>query len=142
MFVTSPSVGDRVRRRWYRSQQTAETLYPVRRLFPTNRIRDAVYSRRGLKWGVPAMLLAAPYFGAIKFLTEYIEQAGPEWGWLHLVVLLCAWNALKMLWLGPMSLIHLAHVRLREFAQRRRARREAETRTAPDDALVTAGGAS
>lgn len=49
MFLSTPSVGDRVRRRWHRSQQTAETLHPARRLFPTNRIRDAVYTRRGLK---------------------------------------------------------------------------------------------
>lgn len=133
-------LSDRVRRRWRRSENTAQNLEPARRLFPTNRIRDAVYTRRGLKWGVPAMLLAAPYIAAVKLLTDHIEQGGP--GWLHLVVLLCAWNALKMLWLGPMSLFALVRVRHREHVQHRTARREAETRGTPDEALVMTGGAS
>lgn len=131
-----------VRRHWRRSQRTAEAVAPVRRFLPTHRIRDAVMSRRGLKWGIPAMLLAAPYIAAVKLLTEHIEQAGPGWGWLHLVVLLCAWNALKMLWLGPMSLIALASARHREHVQRRAARREAETHGTPDETLVMAEGAS
>ncbi|MGP5054696.1 hypothetical protein ACTXJ3_06310 [Brachybacterium paraconglomeratum] len=133
-------LSDRVRRRWRQSENTAQNLEPARRLFPTNRIRDAVYTRRGLKWGVPATLLAAPYIAAVKLLTDHIEQGGP--GWLHLIVLLCAWNALKMLWLGPMSLIALARVRHREHVQRRTARCEAETRRTPDEALVMTGGAS
>jgi len=88
-------------------------------------------------------LLAAPYIAAVKLLTDHIEQAGPEWGRLHLVVLLCAWNALKMLWLGPMSLIAIARVRHREHVQRRTVRRETELRgTTPDEVLVTVGGAS
>lgn len=136
-------LSDRVRRRWRQSENTARNLEPDLRLFPTNRIRDAVYTRRGLKWGVPAMLLAGPYIAAVKLLTDHIEQAGPEWGWLHLVVLLCAWNALKMLWLGPMSLIALARVRHREHVQRRTASRETESRgTTSDEVLVTVGGAS
>ncbi|MEX5309278.1 hypothetical protein [Kocuria sp. CPCC 205297] len=70
-------LSDRVRRRWRQSENTAQNLEPARRLFPTNRIRDAVYARRGLKWGVPAMLLAAPYIAAVKLLTDHIEQGGP-----------------------------------------------------------------
>ena len=87
------------------------------------------------------MLLAAPYIAAVKLLTYHIEQGGP--GWLHLVVLLCAWNALKMLWLGPVSLIALARVRVRyrEYVQRRTARRETESRSTPDEVLVMTGGA-
>lgn len=136
-------LSDRVRRRWGQSENTAQNLEETRRFFPTNRIRDAVYTRRGLKWGVPAMLLAAPYIAAVKLLSDVIDQAGSEWGWLHLVVLLCAWNALKMLWLGPMSLIALARVRHREHVQRRNARRYAAAsskQTGAEPAL--AGGAS
>lgn len=136
-------ISDRVRRRWRQSENTAQNLEGTRRFFPTNRIRDAVYSRRGLKWGVPAMLLTAPYIGAVKLLSDVIDHNGPEWGWLHLVVLLCAWNALKMLWLGPISLIRLARVRLREHAQNRAAARNAQAQdTADEPGLVTAGGAS
>ena len=136
-------LSDSVRRRWRQSENTAQNLEETRRFFPTNRIRDAVYTRRGLKWGVPAMLLAAPYIAVVKLLSDVIDQAGSEWGWLHLVVLLCAWNALKMLWLGPMSLIALARVRHREHVQRRNARRDAAAsseQAAAEPAL--AGGAS
>ena len=116
-------------------------MEPARRLFPTNCIRDAVMTRRGLKWGVPAMLLAAPYIVAVKLLTDHIEHGGP--GLLHLIVLLAAWNALKMLWLGPISLVHLARARLREHAERRRIAHDTQ---APDEArkpdLAPTGGAS
>ncbi len=136
-------LSDRVRRRWRQSENTAQNLEETRRFFPTNRIRDAVYTRRGLKWGVPAMLLAAPYIAAVKLLSDVIDQAGSEWGWLHLVVLLCAWNALKMLWLGPMSLIALARVRHREHVQRRNARRDAAASSEQTEAEpALAGGAS
>ena len=136
-------LSDRVRRRWRQSENPAQTLEDPRRSFPTNRIRDAVYTRRGLKWGVPAVLLAAPYIGACKLLSDFIDQAGSEWGWLHLVVLLCAWNALKMLWLGPMSLIALVRVRHREHVQRRNARRHPAASSEQADAdLALTGGAS
>lgn len=135
-------ISDRARRRWRQSENTAQDLEETRRSFPTNRIRDAVYTRRGLKWGLPAMLLAAPYIAAVKLLSDVIDHAGPEWGWLHLVVLLCAWNALKMLWLGPMSLIALARVRHREHIQARAARRHAASSEQADADLTLAGGAS
>lgn len=134
-------LSDRVRRRWRQSENAAQNLEETRRFFLTNRIRDAVYTRRGLKWGVPAMLLAAPYIGACKLLSDFIDQAGSEWGWLHLVVLLCAWNALKMLWFGPMSLIALARVRHREHIQARAARRHAASSEPADAELALVGGA-
>lgn len=98
-----------VRRHWRRSKRTAEVVSPVRRFLPTNQIRDAVMTRRGLKWGVPAMLLAIPYIYIAATCRILIEQGGP--GWLHLIVLVCIWNALKMLWLGPVSLVLLAWAR-------------------------------
>lgn len=88
-------------------------------------------TRRGLKWGVPAMLLTAPYLLAIKILTVFIAQAGPGWGWLHLVVLLCAYNTWKMFCLGPISLIHLARARLHEHAEHRKAARAAQVEHEP-----------
>lgn len=129
-----------VRRHWRRSKRTAEAVSPVRRFLPTNQIRDAVMTRRRLKWGVPVMLLAAPYLLAIKILTDFIAQEGPAWGWLHFVVLLCAYNTCKMLWLGPISLIHLARARLHEHAEHRRAARAAEVEHEP--VPMMAGAAS
>ena len=90
----------------------------LRRWMPTNVIRDMIRTRHGLKWGVPAMLLAVPYFAAAYWLTTLLANGAA--GWLNLLVLLCVWSAFKMLWLGPISIVLLLHVRAREFAARRR----------------------
>ncbi|WP_341360880.1 sulfate permease [Georgenia sp. M64] len=84
----------------------------LRRYMPTNILLNTIRTRRGLKWGVPAMLLAAPYLLAASICTNLIDNGAP--GWLYLVVLLCVWNALKFLWIGPVSLIHLVLIRTRE----------------------------
>ncbi len=34
--------------------------------------------------------------------------------WLNILVILFIWNAMKFLWIGPVSLVLLAHVRTRE----------------------------
>ena len=41
--------------------------YFMRRYMPTNVALDAIRTRRGLKWGLPAMLLTLPYFYAASF---------------------------------------------------------------------------
>ena len=94
------------------------TRYFMRRYMPSNVLLDAIRTRRGLKWGVPAMLLAIPYFGVAYWCTTIIGNGGR--GWLNLVVLICVWSGLKMLWIGPVSLIHLLRARTSE----RRARRD------------------
>jgi hypothetical protein len=96
----------------------------TRRYLPTNVLLDLIRTRRGLKWGIPAMLLAAPYLLAASICTTIIKDGGP--GWLHLLVLLFIWNALKFVWIGPISLVLLARARIREAAARRRARRQDE----------------
>ncbi|WGH92502.1 sulfate permease [Auritidibacter ignavus] len=114
----------------------------MRRWMPTNRVLDKVRTRKGLKWGVPAMLLAIPYLYFASLLAIIVRDGGP--GWLNIFVLISMWSALKMLWIGPISLILLARVRLREHAQRRAEHREA-TRNEEQvfgQAPVLAGGAS
>ena len=106
---------------WITSTHTRGFL---RRYMPTNILIDAVRTRRGLKWGIPAMLLAVPYFLIAITLANHIQSGGP--GWLNLIVLLTIWNGIKMLWLGPISLILLARVRIQEHG-RRREDHEAET---------------
>jgi len=98
-----------IRRLWTLSVHTRAFL---RRYMPTNILLDAIRTRRGLKWGVPAMLLAVPYLLAASICTNLIDNGAP--GWLYLVVLLCIWNALKFLWIGPVSLINLMLIRTRE----------------------------
>lgn len=114
----------------------------MRRWMPTNRVLDKVRTRKGLKWGVPAMLLAFPYLYLASLLAIIVRDGGP--GWLNIFVLISMWSALKMLWIGPVSLILLARVRLREHAQRRAEHREATINEGQffGQAPVLAGGAS
>lgn len=90
----------------------------MRRYMPSNILLDRIRTRRGLKWGIPAVLLAIPYFAVAHWCTTIIGNDGP--GWLNLVVLVCVWSAFKMLWIGPVSLVHL----LRAKASEHRARRD------------------
>ena len=98
-----------IRQLWTLSVHTRAFL---RRYMPTNILLDAIRTRRGLKWGVPAMLLAAPYLLAASTLTTLIADGGP--GWLNLLVLLFLWNTLKFILIGPVSFVLLIRARLRE----------------------------
>lgn len=111
----------------------------LRRYMPTNIILDGVRTRRGLKWGLPVMLLALPYLYGASICVELIEDGAP--GWLHLIVLLCIWNAMKMAWIGPISLILLARVRAQEMVARQHAKiAEADShQEATDSGPVLAG---
>ena len=111
--------------------------YYLRRYAPSNIALDAIRTRRGLKWGIPAMLLAIPYFLAAYYCRGLIEDGGP--GWLNLIVLWACWNTLKFLIMGPVSLILLARVRIQEALARRRARRAADAEYADEAARIPAG---
>lgn len=95
--------------------------YCLRRYMPSNIVLDLIRTRRGLKFGLPAMLLAAPYLYVAYLLTGLIGAGGA--GWLHLLVLACVWNAMKFVLLGPVSVVLLARVRAREWRERRDLRR-------------------
>ncbi|WP_317696464.1 sulfate permease [Aeromicrobium sp. REDSEA-S32_B7] len=86
--------------------------YGVLRYAPTNLLLNAIRTRRGLKWGIPAMLLAGVYLYAAAICTTIINDGGP--GWLHLLVLVFVWNAFKFIWIGPVSLIQLVRRRRQE----------------------------
>lgn len=109
----------------------------LRTWMPTNILLDAIRTRRGLRWGIPAMLLAIPYLLIANLCVQAIADNGP--GWLHLVVLWSIRNSLKMLWIGPVSVILLIGARLRERAERRRQQRAEVSETTEEsraDALV------
>ena len=97
------------------------TRYFLRRYMPTNIALDAIRTRRGLKWGLPAMLLAVPYLYVASCLIVLIEDGGP--GWLYLPVFLCIWNAMKFVIMGPVSAVMLLRARAAEWRDRRIARR-------------------
>lgn len=100
----------------------------MRRYMPSNILIDLIRTRRGLKWGIPAMLLAIPYIGVAYWCTTIIGNGGP--GWLNLVVLICVWSGFKMLWIGPASLVLLARTRVHESRARRAANSHADVTTA------------
>ena len=95
---------------------TARAYYALRRFMPTNIALDAIHTRRGLKWGVPAMLLVVPYTFAMVVCVGLVESGGS--GWLNLLALLFAWNSLKFLVAGPATLIRLVRVRNQEAQHR------------------------
>ncbi len=79
--------------------------YYLRQSMPTNIMLDTLRTRRRLKWGVPAMLLAVPYLSAAYLFTVMIDNGAP--GWVHLFVVLCVWNSLKFCWNGVISVVCL-----------------------------------
>ncbi len=99
---------------------SVHTRHFLRRYMPTNILLDAIRTRRGLKWGGPAMLLVVPYLYVAGILRVLIEDGGP--GWLHVLVLVCVWNAMKFAIMGPVSLVLLLRVRAAEWRDRRVSR--------------------
>jgi len=110
--------------------------YYLRRYAPTNILLDAIRTRRGLKWGTPAMLLAAPYLYAAAICTTVLDRGGP--GWLNILVILFVWNAFKMLWIGPISFVLLVRVRIHEAILRRHEQQRDEPSDAPLHVTVAA----
>lgn len=86
---------------------------------PTNLLLAVTRTRRGLRWGIPAMLLAIPYLLAAHWCVTTIEAGGP--GWLNLLVLLCGWNSIKLILNGPITAVLLIRTKIRERARLRRA---------------------
>lgn len=78
---------------WTASIHTRDFLH---RYMPTNIVLDAIRTRRGLKWVVPAMLLTIPYLAAGNIMTILIGQGSP--GWFHLLVLLCTSGTRSSSW--------------------------------------------
>lgn len=91
-------------------------VHAVLRWAPTNLLLARIHTRRSLKWGIPAMLIAIPLFAAAAACAYFVQHGGP--GWLNLLVLLFIWDACKFVWIGPVSLVHLLVARMREHRAR------------------------
>jgi hypothetical protein len=75
----------------------------LRTFMPSNIAIDLLRTRRGLKWAVPAALVLLPaYLFPAVLAASAVEHGGP--GWLNVLVLLFAWNAMKFAWMGVLSL--------------------------------------
>jgi hypothetical protein len=69
---------------------------------PTNRVVDWLRSPSGIKWAIPVAILATPgYLFAMSVCMTIIERGGP--GYLNVLVMLFAWNAMKFVMLGALS---------------------------------------
>ena len=101
------------------SMAVSERGYGIFQHAPTNLLLAAIrYRRRGLQWGIPAMLiLGGGYLYATAICYTIVNTGGP--GWLNLLVILFDWNASKFIWIGPISLAILLDVRAQERRQRR-----------------------
>ena len=115
---------------------SVRTRYFLRRYMPTNILLDLIRTRRGLKWGVPAMLVAAPYLLAASICVNLVADGAP--GWLNLLMFLFIWNAIKFIIMGPVSLGLLMRVRVHESAERRRIRDESDTLKSTNYATIGA----
>lgn len=92
----------------------------LRRYAPTNILIAAIFTRRGLKWGMLAMLVAGAYLLGAALSVGLIERGAP--GWFNLLVLLFLWNAIKFVVVGPVSVAWLARARMGEARERRLTR--------------------
>jgi hypothetical protein len=115
-----------------RSQEISERGYGWFQYAPTNLLIYAIRdTHRGLKWGIPAMLLlGGGYIYGIAICTVIISREGPSP--LYLLVLLFFWNAMKFIWLGPVSLQRLIIAR-RQEAKDRRNQEQSTRQDATDD---------
>ncbi len=79
-------------------------------------IMRIIHRRDSHKWGVPAMLLAAPYFFVANIFKELIEGGGEPW--LSIPMLWCLVMGLVFLAMGPVGLILMLTARVRDTERR------------------------
>lgn len=101
----------------------ASVVATLNRYLPSFRLVQRVVHRRySHKWGVPAMLLAVPYFLLANVFKGVLEDGGHA---LFSVPLLwCLVVGIVFLALGPISLLLLAKARTREAIARWKAQHQ------------------
>lgn len=111
----------------------ASVVATLNRYLPGLRlIQRIVHRRDSHKWGVPAMLIAVPYFLVANIFKGILEDGGHA---LFSVPLLwCLVMGIVFLVLGPISLLLLARALTREAVARWNARRQARSAQEGTDA--------
>lgn len=82
------------------------------------RLLARIRRRDGLKWGLPSMLVAVPYFLVAGTCLQIIENGGSEV--LYLFVLWSVIMGMAFLLTGPISVGLFVRARISEACQRRR----------------------
>ena len=91
----------------------------LRFYMPTNRALDWLRTPRGLKWAIPVGVAMSPaYLYVMSICVVVIDRGGP--GYLNVLVMLSAWNALKFASLAAISPAMLVRVHLKARTTRRR----------------------
>lgn len=104
----------------------ASVFATLNRYLPSLRlIQRVVHRRDSHRWGVPAMLLAVPYFLVANFIKGILEDGGGAW--LSVPLLWCLVMGIAFAALGPISLLLLAKARAREAFARWNERRHAQS---------------
>lgn len=74
----------------------------LRAYLPINRAVDRLRGPRGLKWAIPVSLIATPsYLFGLSVCATIVERGGPAH--VNLLVLLFAWNAIKLAATGVLT---------------------------------------
>ncbi|GAB2563725.1 sulfate permease [Leucobacter ruminantium] len=102
--------------------RAATALFIVTRYLPGNLLIAWLRSRKGVKFGVPAMLLAFPYWWFGMWIESLIQN-GALPGAFYLIVAACAFTMAKLFLMGPISLVLLIKTRWCEILARRRGSR-------------------
>ncbi len=102
----------------------AAVYYWCQRWLPSNRLTALLRTRRGYRWGIPAVLLGATYFIAGIACYGAIRLGHTEW--FYLGMLICWWAALKLIAHGITATIRLIGARAHENLAVRRAIRDRE----------------
>ncbi len=95
------------------SVRLAATIhYYLQAFAPTNILLRHLRTPGGLKLAIPAALVLVPvYLFTAAITTTVIDDGAP--GWLNLVVLICIWNAIRVVCIGVLSPILLIASALR-----------------------------
>ncbi len=97
----------------------ASVVATLNRYVPSLRlVQQIVHRRDGHKWGVPAMLLAVPYFLVANIFKGILEDGGHAL--FSMPLLWCLVMGIVFLALGPISLVLLFVARVREAMPQRR----------------------
>lgn len=94
------------------------------RWLPSNRLVTLLRTRRGYRWGMPAVLLGAIYF--VAGIACYGAVQLGHTAWFYLGMLICWWTAAKLVLHGIVATIRLLTARTHENFSVRRAIRDRE----------------
>ncbi len=102
----------------------AAVYHWCKRWLPSNHLTTLLRTRRGYRWGIPAVLFGVTYFVAGIACYGAVRLGHTEW--FYLGMLICWWTALKLIAHGITATIRLLGARAHENLAVRRAIQDRE----------------